>query len=498
MKNFYTIIVFAIFVLFIFINISTLNDGHNWGDDFAQYIQHAINLLEHKPYASGISYGLRILCPPGFPFLLSPVIYCFGVNFKILKSLNIFLWALSALATYGLALRWLDLFWARMITVWFLTSPIFFFFKQNVLSDIPFMCFVLLSIWSFTKFEEDQQKNLNDSSRLFLLLSIFFMSYSFLIRWVGMSLFLAVILYFFIVKRDWKRPWGFIFGAILSWSIAFQCGSLTMGYADKTTTSLFQKYFLISWYNLGNRFQTFLSLFISDDKFFSQWLTPSTCVVINNLVGLLVLGITGSFFYRLYQRKISFMGSFTFIYLIGTVLWPVNAGTRYLLPIMVPITIYLIKCIKPAWRKWGMLIFLFLILQNIFVIVSNFKFNDDDIYKEDTMEMMQWVKLHIKPEDNYMFSKPRALGLLTHRIGYNFGDYPQDNMYWYRRIKPLHINYLIVDKGFDRFTRYNNFCLQVDDYYLYIYLVWKNNFYKIFNVVFPPIADQCQKILNNQ
>ncbi len=485
MKNLYIIIAFAIFGLFFFVNIFTLNDGHNWGDDFAQYIQHAVNLVEHKPYASGISYDLWVIYPPGFPLLLSSVIYWSGINFKILKSLNVLFWALSALAAYGLALRWLDFFWARMITVWLLTSPIFFFFKQNVLSDIPFMCFVLLSIWTFMKSEEYQQKGLNDSSRIFLLISIFFMSYSFLIRWVGISLFLAVILYFFVVKRDWKRSLGFIFGAAISWFIALQCGSLAMGIVDKTTTSLLQACLLISWYNLAYTFQTILNLFISEDKFFSQMITPSTFAFINNLVGLLFLGIIGAFFYRLYQRKISFMGCFTLFYLMGIILWPANAGTRYLLPIMIPITIYFITSIKPAWRKLAAFIFLFLILQNVFVIASNFKFNDDDIYQKDTLEMMQWVEFHIKPEENYMFSRPRVLGLLTHRIGHNFGTYPQDMKDWYKRIKPLHINYLIMDKGFEPFSRYNNFRLRVDSYDLYINLVWKNNLYKIFNVVLP-------------
>ena len=391
MKNLYTITALAIFGLFFFINIFTLNDGHNWGDDFAQYIQHAKNLVEHKPYTAGISRDLWVVYPPGFPLLLSSVIYWFGINFKVLKSLNVLLWALSALAAYGLALMWLDLFWAGMITVWFLTSPFFFFFKQNVLSDIPFMCFVLLSIWTFMKFEEYQQKGLKDQSRSFLFLSILCMSYSLLIRWAGISLFLAVILFFFVVKRDWKRILGFILGAVVSWFIAFQCGSLVTGYFDKTTVSLLQEWPLEIWGNFTYALWTILSFFISDEKFFPKMITPSTFALINNLVGLVFLGIIGAFFYRLNIRKISFMGCFTFVYLMGIILWPVHAGLRFLLPTMVPVTIYLIKCIKPAWQKLAVFIFLFLILQNVFVIASNFKFNDDDIFQTDSLEMMQWV-----------------------------------------------------------------------------------------------------------
>lgn len=478
-------ILILIFGIFFFINIITLNDGHNWGDDFAQYIQHAVNLVEHKPYASGISRDLRILCPPGFPFILSSVIYWSGINFKVLKFINVLLWALSALAAYGLALRKLDLFWARMITVWFLTSPIFFFFKQSVLSDIPFMGFIVLALWALMKSEEFQEKGLIDSSRIFLGISVFCVSYSFLIRWAGISLLLAVVVYFFFIKREWQKSLVFIWGAAASWLIAFQCGSLAMGYVDKMTGSLFQTCLLDNWYNLTNAIQSILNLFITDDHFLSQLISPSTSILFNIFAGLLFLGIIGTFFYQLYHRKISLMGCFTFLYLIGAVFWPVKAGRRYFLPVMVPIAILAVSCLKPAWRKFAAIIFLIFILQNIFIIASNFNFNDDDIYNKETLEMVQWVKLHIKPEDHYMFAKPRALGLLTQRIGYNFGGYPRDVQNWYRRVAPLHINYLIMDKRFDQFSRYNNFRLRVDNDDLGINLVWKNDVYKIYNVVLP-------------
>jgi hypothetical protein len=478
MKNLYRIAAFAIFGLFIFINIYTLNDGHNWGDDFAQYIQHAINLVGHKPYASHISRDLWIVYPPGFPLLLSSVIYWFGVNFKLLKSLNVLLWALSALAAYGLALRWLDLFWAAMVTVWFLSSPFFFFFKQNVLSDIPFMCFVLLSLWTFMKFEEYQHKAQKGLSRTFLLLSIVCMSYSLLIRWAAISLFLSVILYFFFIKRDWRRSLGFILGAIVSLFLALQCGSSPTGYFDKTTVSQLQAWPLVCWNNLAYTFGIISGFFISNEKFFSHLGGPFSVIA-----GLLFLGMIGIFFYRFNTRKISFMGCFTFVYLIGTICWPVHAGPRFLLPIMVPVAIYLVKCIKPVPRL-AVFILLFLILQNIFVIASDFKFNNDDIFQKDSLEMMQWVKLHIKPNENYMFSRPRALGLLTHRTGYSFWT-SKDNSGsdWYKRIKPLHIKYLIANNNMDQFSQYNNVCLQIDGYKLYVMVVWTNNMYKIYKVV---------------
>ena len=96
--------------------------------------------------------------------------------------------------------------------------------------------------------------------------------------------------------------------------------------------------------------------------------------------------------------------------------------------------------------------------------------------------MMQWVKLHIKPGEYYMFYKPRALGLMTHRLGATFWVHPQDEKEWYKRIKPLHISYLIGDKQLDPFSRYNEIRLQAGHDDIELNKVWENARYRIFKV----------------
>ena len=482
MKNkLYATAVFIIFGLFLFINILTLNDGHNWGDDFAQYIHHSINLVEHKPYTSDISLDHWLIYPPGFPLLLSSIIYWVGINLKLLKSLNVLLWALSALVVYGITLDSLDLIWARMLTVWFLTFPFFFFFKQDVLSDIPFMFFVLLSLWALIKSEGYQQRGSNGPGRVLLLLSIVCASYSLLIRWAGISLLLAVVVYFLVVKRDWKKPLGFILGSGVSWVIAWQCGSLFSGYLCKTTDSM-QEWFWANYYNVTYNFEMILGFFVTDDKLFSKMTMPISLGLFNTAFGLLLLCIIGLFAYRLYQRKISLIGCFTFFYLMQAFCWPVRGGSRYMLPIIIPIAIYGVKKVKIGFQKVVLFIFLILIAQNIFVIGSNFKFNDDDIYQKESLEMAQWVTIHLKSDERYMFAKPRALWLLTHRVGASYGMYHRDKDLWYKRIKPLHIGYLICDKHFDSIGRLNDFRIRVDEGVLNITVVWENSRYKIFKV----------------
>jgi len=97
---------FLIFsVLFLILNIWTIKDGHNWGGDFSQYILHARNILESRAYSFSYNLDRDIAYPPGLPITLTPLIKCFGTNFRILKVPNVFFWLLYVLFLYLLMRR---------------------------------------------------------------------------------------------------------------------------------------------------------------------------------------------------------------------------------------------------------------------------------------------------------------------------------------------------------------------------------------------------------
>ena len=87
--------------------LTTIREGHDWGDDFSQYIRHAQNIARGEPYAeTGYIYnpqnpdiGPR-LYPPGFPVLLTPVVAAFGLDLRPMKILVLafFIGSLLALA----------------------------------------------------------------------------------------------------------------------------------------------------------------------------------------------------------------------------------------------------------------------------------------------------------------------------------------------------------------------------------------------------------------
>ncbi len=474
-----------VFLIFCLANIITLHDGHNWGDDFAQYILHAINLVEHKPYTENIALDLWTVVPPGFPLILSALIYWVGVNFKILKLLNVIFCGFTALIAFFLVDKKMKYPWPQIVSIWFLTAPWFFFFKQNVLSDIPFLFFVSLSIWVFLKYEEQAGKD-NNSEQIFCVLSILLMGYALLIRWAGISLFFGAILYFSVVRRDWKKSLGFIFGALVASVIGINFSSSPNGHFGHSQF-LPKDWLYAAWMNTAYIPKVLLDFVISE-SYLSKFIGPTVFSIFKILGPIIFLISTVFFMYKLSKRRISFMGCFTFLYFLGIILWPVQQGaSRYILPVIIPLTTYILSWAQRLFKKSRiekLLIGLFMIfiVKNLLVIGVNWKFNDDNLYQKETLEMAKWVIDNIPPSQHYMFYKPRALRLLTNRTGAAFWVYPEDQQHWYRRIKPLNIQYLISDKQLDQVTQYNEVKLPVDNYELTFNKVWENSRYKIFEV----------------
>src|ERR1700691_4453743 len=93
-------------------HLLTIRAGHDWGDDFSLYIQHAKNIVEGRPYGdTGYIYNpsLPVLSPrtypPVFPLLLAPVYGFCGLNLTAMKVLVVVLLAAFLLVTYRAARR---------------------------------------------------------------------------------------------------------------------------------------------------------------------------------------------------------------------------------------------------------------------------------------------------------------------------------------------------------------------------------------------------------
>jgi len=130
-------------LFYLYINFNTLYNGQFWGGDFAQYFIHARNLLNHKPYSSGIYSSGTMGYPPGYPVLILPFYKIFGINFIPAKILNIIFWLACIYFVFRTLKNNFDTDIALLGSIAFLLSPFLFVFKHQALPDVIFTFFII-------------------------------------------------------------------------------------------------------------------------------------------------------------------------------------------------------------------------------------------------------------------------------------------------------------------------------------------------------------------
>jgi 4-amino-4-deoxy-L-arabinose transferase-like glycosyltransferase len=131
--------------------------GHKWGDDFVNDIAHARNLASGLPYTQiGVIHNPRVVLgpsayPPFFPLLLAPLYALFGLNLTAFKIL-VLLCSLGSLWVFD---RWLKPRFSSLLRALALIlvglHPWYWNFKDQILSDMPFVLFCMLTFLLYDK-----------------------------------------------------------------------------------------------------------------------------------------------------------------------------------------------------------------------------------------------------------------------------------------------------------------------------------------------------------
>jgi hypothetical protein len=162
----------AIIILFSVLLSYTLltRGGHVWWDDFASYIMQAQSLLhwDMAEFVQRNSFTIQessypigpIAYPWGYPVLLAPALYIFGLKVLALKLVNTLTYALFLIFFYKIARIRLTENWSLLLTALLAFNPTLLFAHDYILSDIPFLLFSTLSLflidrWSSSKAYQD-------------------------------------------------------------------------------------------------------------------------------------------------------------------------------------------------------------------------------------------------------------------------------------------------------------------------------------------------------
>ncbi len=486
------IVLSLVTVLFFVVNFATLKDGHNWGDDFAQYVLCAKNIADHRTYTDGIMLDNPTIYPPGFPLLLAPLIKIFGIDFKILKSLNIIFWFLSALIFYALARKRLPEDIAVLSYVLLLSSSFFFTYKQNILSDIPFVFFCLLSLWLWERSPVNQASPSPPRTALPFAIFLIVMSFTLLIRSAGLALFVAGILYFLIGERNYRKAALCVLALFITMILQTAWIGTNPGFLTTFVNNSPETVIGSIKSNFSIVFLSTLFFFLPAYNAISLNLFFALAPFIKTISPLLLIFFLGVFFYRIKKRSLSPAGYFFSSSLCLALLWsvfahPVDAFVRFILPIAALLLLYF----SQFWLYLGKkiqfkradlaamlslkIILIFLIFVNVSNTISVFNFNDDVLKKRAVQELTGWLEDNTKSGDHFMFWKPRALTLLTGRVGTpHWIDSPAD---WEERVNRFDIRCLIMSKRGD--TELIKALDQKPDFYE---TVWENNAFKIYRV----------------
>jgi 4-amino-4-deoxy-L-arabinose transferase-like glycosyltransferase len=132
--------------------ISTLCPGHNWGDDFSAYINGAKNIVEGKSYTltGFIVNPSRQIGPGSYPPLtslcLAPLYAVFGMNISVFQLTGIFFFLLFLIIFWRFIRGGFSDVYAIVLLIFVAMNPVFWSFKNNVLSEYYFMFFLYLAI----------------------------------------------------------------------------------------------------------------------------------------------------------------------------------------------------------------------------------------------------------------------------------------------------------------------------------------------------------------
>ena len=156
--------------------------------------------------------------PPGWPILLSPLTHFFPDNYTILKLFSLVFWIASIPLIYKLLSSRVDSPGLEIITGFIAFNPLLVGTSVTVMSESAYLFFSLLAIYLFDKWYHAENKNY-----WLLILIAFIAYYSQLIRTIGISLSISLILYLLFLRRF--RDTGIVTG------ISF-VGMLVQGLVD--------------------------------------------------------------------------------------------------------------------------------------------------------------------------------------------------------------------------------------------------------------------------
>ena len=421
----------------------TLRDGHNWGGDFSMYIHHAKNIAEGIDYED-TGYIYNPACPyigpkaypPVFPVLLSPVYKCFGLNLEAMKIEIILIFLLFLLVFFMAFQREIPFQYLAAIVAIIGFNPYLWDFKDNVLSDIPFLFFTYSSLLLIHRAYESPEKQKHYhlsaiSAGIFIYLSIG-------TRSIGIVLIPCLII-FDIIKSKKLTLFTIIAITISASFIVIQLVLLPgiSTYANEFTINL--KTIFIN----SVRYTDSLS-FIWENGYSN---------IFRVVLFLVISGFATIGYMKRIREKFTIFELFPLFYVVLLITWPSYQGIRFLIPI-IPLYIFyafsgIYQCFSPRQKEIKNLSLIALALMILISYTGNYIRIDygplrEGIGRNETKALFDYIKKNTEEKDIFIFIKPRVLSLFTERRA-SIYHWPRNENDLWRYFNQIGATYLVRD-----------------------------------------------------
>ncbi len=398
--------------------LALMREGHDWGGDFAQYLNHARNLATLKSYGdTGYIYnpdaaviGPRAY-PPIFPLFLAPIYAVFGLNFVAFRTAVVLLFvATVAISTLLFARRlspWASLGVAGLLGF----CPIFWEFHQTILSEHLFVLWWMLTFYVYQRYRVDTDKPSEHFGPAFVTGLLIYLAIG--TRTVGIVLPPALLLTEIIAYRRLTR---FAVVSIMSAIVLYAIQKLLLpiggsGYLDQLSE--------INLHTIANNFfvdsTTFLFFWKNG---FSKWLAA----VVGVALGL--IGVAGCL--KESWPRPQLMAIASVFYFVLIVIWPGANDIRMTWPLLPGFLFWILYGLENfiLWPRARTICLTSVVVFTLACYAGEFKYAEfGPIAGPESpaaQELFAEVRQQVRRDEACLFFKPRVLALYTQRssIGY--------------------------------------------------------------------------------
>jgi hypothetical protein len=443
------ILMLAVIVSIGLFYLLTIRQGHAWGDDFSMYIHHAKNLSEGVPYGqTGYIYNPYLhqyyanqaqigpqTYPPVVPLLLTPIYYFWGLNLSAFKIGLILTFILALIVNVKAFKNYLSPIWLAALIGIIGFNPYFWQFKDNIVSDIPFLFFIYLSLFTIQHAYESAEAR-GKLGALLVALSIY-LAYG--TRSIGILLIPCLLIYDFINNRKVTafalQVVGFAGGLILLQNLLLHNDS---SYAD----------------HLGFGIGVVLHHLKEYPKALSEfWMNgyskPFRFVLFSFVSIFAILG-----YFICLRRRIGCFEIFFAIYLAAILVLPVYDGIRFLMPVIPLYLLYALVGIKEIFRNRERVrrpVFAALTAAIVLTYIGQYSKMEfgpirEGIVKSEAQQFFAYVREKTGVHDTFVFRKPRALTLFTGRSASAWHKPADDQALW-DYFRKINATFLVLGPG---------------------------------------------------